>query len=169
MELKQWVDLILKDLIRKMQDELEKQGHVMTGALKDGLKYLTLELGTELRGYIYAAHYAPFVDKGARFINIPSTGYIEGLMRFWKKREGLSDKEAKRAAFATAKIHRVQGMPTHNARSFGAGRTGFVTNTLLRNEEAIFKTLQLAMVKVYGDEIKKRFEKGETLIRLKLT
>ena len=116
--------------------EWQKQGHHLTGAWEESVKFTIIGLlnGTQATGTMN--DYGGIIDAGVNPDRIPyggaSTGaktskYITGLVTFWQLR-GLSEKEAIRAAFATAKKQKIDGMPTSGSYRFSENgqRTQFI-------------------------------------------
>jgi hypothetical protein len=99
------------------------QGHVMTGDLIDTINY-KIE-STDIGGRIdfYLNDYGIYQNYGVTPSQIKkpfAKPRIEGLQRFAKLKLGISDdKEALSVAFAIAKKHSIEGMPTKNSRSMG--------------------------------------------------
>ena len=65
---------------------------------------------------IYAAPQIDYTNRKIKF-KYTSRAQIKALTAWWK-REGLVEKEAKSAAFATAFKHQKEGMPTVNSYAF---------------------------------------------------
>lgn len=130
----QKIDKLLKADLKK---ELRDQGHHLTGALEASIKSninesVDVVLQVEAKDYIDPLNtgvpasnipYDPYVRTGAGH-----SKYIEGLKQFAKLRFGLSDKEALGAAFAIAKKHKAEGMPTSG--SFAFSNTGKRTEVM---------------------------------------
>ena len=84
-------------------------------------------------GIIKRVYYFNVVNTGVKSNRIPYRGrgnggkskYIQGLIRFWKIKKGLGEKEATRAAFALANKHKKEGMFTANSRKFAAFKRRF--------------------------------------------
>lgn len=118
---------------------LKDQGHVLTGTLLRSIKALSVEANGIIAAYIEMEDYFEVVDKGVSSNNIPfnpgsgnkTSKYINALIRFFKLR-GLSNKRAKSAAFATAYVHKREGMPTKRSSVFSVNgrRTGFVSKNI---------------------------------------
>lgn len=99
--------------------ELQTQGHTLTGALEASVATHVMGNG-EAEVFGVMAGYGEIVDAGVTPERIPYGGaktgattslYIQGLVNFWRLK-GLPEKEALRAAFATARIHKKEGMPS---------------------------------------------------------
>lgn len=121
---------IITLLDTSLQKELRAQGHYLTGSLEASIngRIYPIAGGYEMRGY--ALYYGNILDEGVRPDRIPfelsgnggTSQYIAGLIAFWRKR-GLSPKEAKSAAFATAIKHKKEGMSTEASSKYS--KTGF--------------------------------------------
>lgn len=102
--------------------ELKRQGHILTGSLENSI---TGKLsGNRVIGTMH--EYGFIVNDGVKAKKIPYGGgessggkskYIEGLIAFFKLR-GLSEDDAKKAAFATAKVQKNEGMSTIASRKY---------------------------------------------------
>jgi hypothetical protein len=117
-------------------EEWRRQGHSLTGAWERSLQYTIINTGDGISSSAQMNGYGVFINTGVGPGSIPyggpSTGakqsrYINGLIAFWKLR-GLSDAEAKRAAFATANKQKSEGMPTGDSYRFSetGQRTQFI-------------------------------------------
>lgn len=107
----------------EIKEELKQQGHVNTGELSNSILFGVSENGNDMNMDISMLDYHVFVEKGVKANRIPFGGkrtgrkrslYIDGLIKFFKNKR-LSEKEATRASFATARKHsekRGPGMPT---------------------------------------------------------
>lgn len=114
-----------KILDNNLIDEWTKQGHHLTGAWEKSVHGMVVATGNVIVLTGTMAGYGVYVDEGVSAERIPYGGasagkggtgagtskYITGLYNFWKLR-GLNDKEALRAAFATAKTQKKEGMST---------------------------------------------------------
>lgn len=119
------IDFLITDLKRELID----QAHILTGKLRDSIELLPL-LKTSDATYCFVAleNYYRILDEGITAATVRAklynpnvrTGktrslYIEALIRFWKIKKGLSDKDAKSAAFALARKHSKEGFPTQKS------------------------------------------------------
>lgn len=136
----------MRDVMIRLQDEtrkeLESQGHVLTGSLRDSIEFEITAGDDNVTGRLFGADYGVFMEFGVPADNIPFSGtgrkggkskYIQGLIRFFQLR-GLDDREAMRAAFATAHVQKREGMPTRGSFAFSSNgkRTGFLQSTVDR-------------------------------------
>lgn len=119
-------DAINKNLIKEWQ----AQGHHLSGAWESSLASKIINGGNSLAILGTMAYYGSIVEQGVSKDRIPYGGhkatagtskYIQGLVSYFKAR-GLGEKEAIRAAFATAKTHKKEGMPTKG--SYAYSKTG---------------------------------------------
>lgn len=128
-QLKQLGNQIAQVITKAVKIELKLQGHRLTGALENSIEERVRQTATGVRIEIEAERYARFVNRGVPANRIPFGGsrarrskYIEGLKRFARLRFGVTDAQALRIAFAIARKHKKEGMPTKNSRRFS--RTG---------------------------------------------
>lgn len=112
----------------EIKEELKQQGHVNTGKLSNSILFGVSENGNDLNLDVSMLDYHVFVEKGVQAKRIPfggrSTGrksskYIEGLIAFFRAK-GRSEKEAKSAAFATAHVHKREGMPSRSSFQYSS-------------------------------------------------
>lgn len=141
-------DLIVDALI----DEFVKQGHNNTGKFVDSIAYAVKNLGDILSLDIYFAKYGAILDKGVKADRIPfgNTGgggkskYIQALS-LWVRQRGFvtSQKQALSMAFAIAKKHKKEGMPTKNSYQYSLNgrRTDFFTYTIESIKSLIDETV----------------------------
>jgi len=125
---------------KAFRESLEAQGHVLTGKLRDSINYEIEQTANAITATMFIEDYGLAVEFGVPAANIPYGGntgkggtskYIQGLIRFFELR-GLSDREAKGAAFATANKHRKEGMPTRASSAFSqtGKRTEFIKEAI---------------------------------------
>ena len=126
---------VLRDNYR---NELMLQGHKATGNLYDSVDYKLSDEGNKITGTLYALSYSKHLEYPVKFKGV-SRGQIEGLFRWWKVR-GLGEKEAMRAAWATAVKHVREGMPTANAYRYS--QTGERTRSLATTIDKTRATLE---------------------------
>jgi len=128
------------DLQKRLIAELRAQGHRLTGALEDSISFDIQTDGSTITAVMTALDYGLVMEFGVPANRIPYGGkgsgggtskYIQGLVRFFSLR-GLGSREALDAAFATAKKHKREGLPTRGSFAFSSNgrRAGFVRNTL---------------------------------------
>ena len=125
-------------LQKRLIAELQAQGHRLTGALEKSIQYEVKVEGDTITAVMTALDYGLVMEFGVPANRIPygkggggTSKYIQGLVRFFTLR-GLGSREALSAAFATAKKHKREGMPSRGSYAFSSNgrRTGFVKNTL---------------------------------------
>ena len=128
----------MTDLQKRLIAELQAQGHRLTGALEKSIQYEVKVEGDTITAVMTALDYGLVMEFGVPANRIPygkggggTSKYIQGLVRFFTLR-GLGSREALSAAFATAKKHKREGMPSRGSYAFSSNgrRTGFVKNTL---------------------------------------
>ena len=156
----------------ELQDKLEKQGHGRKGSSKliDSMEYQIRGAALLYIADLLVEDYGIFVDKGVTSERIPyqegsgkkTSKYIQGLIKFWL-RKGLSAKNAKSAAFALAKKHKKEGMPTRSSFRFSKDgtRLGFLKTTVDGIEARLFEVLESNMAESFEGrvaELLKRFE-----------
>jgi hypothetical protein len=156
---------IIDDAIKA---ESRNQGHYLTGGLERSLTADVTESRNQTIVDGFAVFYAGILNDGVPADRIPfggtSTGaktskYIQGLFMFWKLR-GLSEKEALRAAFATAKKHSKEGMPTKASSRFS--KTGERKQLLTRAINKVSKRVDTVIMKDFTNEIDKTFHKTKS-------
>lgn len=134
----------------ELSQKLEDQGHGSrsTSNLIQSIEHEISNVAGVIIGSMFMNHYYIFLERGVKPGNIPYSGntgrggtslYIQALIKFWRLK-GKNPTEAKRAAFATANVHRVEGMPTRNSykKSKDGTRKGFLSSTLEKNEDIVF-------------------------------
>jgi len=140
-------------LISAAKTELKGQGHTLTGSLNNSFRFTITTLGDAIEASVYVADYAMILDKGVKKSRIPYGGrrkksgaktskFIEALVGYWQKR-GLSQAMAKRAAFATARKQKREGMPTRNSYSYSNNnrRKDWTKQALKSSKKDIMKAL----------------------------
>lgn len=139
--LKELAEFMIEDL----QKELSEQGHILTGRLRDSIELTGINLSKGIQeAFVSLEDYYSILDSGVKANRIPynpgsgrkSSKYIDALINFWMLKKGLSQEEAKRAAFATARKHLREGMPTQSSwqASQNGRRLEFFSRTLDSNE-----------------------------------
>lgn len=109
------------ELQKAIKAELRTQGHHLTGALEASLNGTITVHPTSGTGTLVgtALHYSQILSAGTTPARIPygnytgakTSKYIQALINFFILR-GLDEAEAKKAAFATARKQKQEGMPT---------------------------------------------------------
>lgn len=139
-------------LVDEIGKELAEQGHVLTGKLKQSIEYTTKRLlNGDLELDVRMLAYWVYVERGVRASRIPFSNkrrrggaggkkskYIQGLVDFVKKRGMASlDSKALSIAFAIAKTHKKEGMPTRGSYSYSQnGRRKFFQRFSTNKNEA---------------------------------
>ena len=141
----------MERLQKTTRQNLEDQGHVLTGRLRDSIVFDVVVSGDKVKATMYCEAYGLAMEFGIKAANIPyssgsgaaSSQYIQGLITYFKRR-GVTGREGIRAAFATARKHKREGMPTHASRRFSktGERTGFASSALESDLEFIGAVLQ---------------------------
>lgn len=143
---------VMKALQTDLREEITRQGHVLTGRMRDSVDYTVEVEGSQLIGRMFIEDYGAILEVGVTASRIPYGGrtgvggkslYIEGLINFWRLR-GLSGREAISAAFATATVQKREGMPTRASyqHSQTGERTGFTRTVIERNLDTIAQTIE---------------------------
>ena len=154
-ELQADVAYVMSMLKLELGNKLIAQGHATSKTQSNLIKSIdyTIEASAFLIvAEMYMNDYYIFLEKGVKASRIPygrksgakTSKYIQGLIRFFRLRVGLSDRAAKQAAFATANKHKREGMPTRASFRFSKDgtRLGFVDSTLKKFEDEIGELLE---------------------------
>lgn len=136
-----------------LKAELLAQGHRNTGNLERSFSYAVRRDGNLIVGEISANDYAIYLEFGVPASRIPyspgsgakTSQYIAGLIRYFTTK-GLPSSEARSAAFATARAHKREGMPTRASYAYSTNgrRTGFMRTTLSQHLPALVDNLERA-------------------------
>lgn len=161
------IQSIMEELSVLLKKRIVIQGHKGSGRLIRSIEIQVNIKSNEMEGLILLNDYARYIESGVQANKIPFRGvrgrggtskYIQGLFQHWR-RLGLGQGEALRAAFATAYVHRREGMPTRESKRFSrdknGARTGFIGRTVQENEKRLIaeieqKTLELFNIKLSG-------------------
>lgn len=165
------IDKIETMLEGDLRAELKEQGHFLTGVLEQSIASVTEEGGGSIAVEVYAEGYINPVNDGVPPENIPfdsskttgakSSKYIDGLKNFAMLRFGITDeKEALGAAFAIAKKHEKEGMPTKGSYTFSGNgkRTKAIDRTLNENENQYDHEIQEGLSEEIDDELDQNFD-----------
>ena len=141
----------LKKVISKaLMDEFTAQGHKMTGAIVKDIEYQKEYKGKSLilTGKMYP--YGMIVQAGVTADKIPydpnrrtgagTSKYIQALILYAKQRMGArSDASAKSIAFAIARTHKKEGMPTKGSHKYSktGKRKDWILEAMARYEKEI--------------------------------
>lgn len=127
------------------------QDHVMTGDLIDTINYKIQTTDIGGRVDFYLNDYGMYQNYGVTPSQIKkpfARPRIEGLQRFAKLKLGISDeKEALRVAFAIARKHKLEGMPTNGSQAMGK-KTGAINDALKDTEKEVAELIEKAMSEV---------------------
>ena len=85
---------------------------------------------------------------------------LQGLVKYWEGK-GLGQREALRAAFATATIHKREGIPSRQSLQYSRSgkRTGFITEVLKESEGDIRQLMEgslqgVGIEIIFGDDFR---------------
>ncbi len=138
-------------LKKDLQDELAAQGHNDTGALSKSIDYVVETYQNGLRLLVSYNDYGAVVNNGIRPNRIPfgaggggKSAYISALVGWVKRRIENDDKKALGIAFAIAKTHKKEGLPTRGSFAFSSNgrRKNFQDFVLRQSSAQIAATLQ---------------------------
>jgi len=128
-------DLIISDIKTNLKD----QGHNNTGSLLNSIDFKAYQAADTIVSDFFMNDYWNKVNYGVSASRIPyrpgsgakKSKYIDALINYFLSK-GYSDKESKSFAFATATIHKRDGMPTKASSRFSktGERTGFITKVI---------------------------------------
>jgi len=147
-------------LVEEIRNQILLQGHKLTGSLSKSVEAKTLTVPDGVVIQFLLNDYGVPVNTGVVASRIPYgtyTGakvskYIQGLIRFAKLRFRVTEKQAKGIAFAIARKHIKEGMPTRGSYKFS--KTGKRTEYI---EEAILK--ESAQILAYIGELEAEITK----------
>ena len=147
-ELANKIGVLVVDAVKK---QFLLQGHKLTGKLIDSIEQQVQVRVSGARIQVLAESYAKFVNNGVAAANIPFGGgrggtskYIQGLKNFARLRFGVTDKEALSIAFAIAKKHKREGMPTRSSVRFSktGKRTEAIEDALAEVDDELNKLIE---------------------------
>ncbi len=170
-----FLNLAMGTLQSRLKRQLEQQGHVLTGKLRDSIAYkITIE-GGKFVATMEAEGYGIIIDTGITPNRIPFSGrtgrggtskYIQVLVRFFVLRKGLTEREALKPAFATAYTQKREGMPTRG--SYGYSRNGqrlnWIKTTLSEFSQQLSSRLKLDIGLVIQAQYAGQLQEIEPLI-----
>lgn len=162
-ELKKDIAIILNNLIQQLKNELSRQGHVRTGKLRDSLELRIKDLDTALNGGVidfelYAEDYWRVLNDGVSAASVRGmykkgsgrsfSKYIAGLRNFFRSLGFTTGRANKRLAFATANIHRREGVPSKGAQKYSSvnRRRGFANVVLGKEQQVINRRVERSIV-----------------------
>lgn len=151
--LKEAMQDVMQYLTGQLRKRVEKQGHRLTGKVIRTMEFTVDVQNGIVVGEVLMEYYAQFLERGVKANRIPFGGrtgrggtskYIEALAAYFRQR-GVPERESLRAAFATAHVHKREGMPTRASGRFsqdnGSARTKFITRTMEESQDAIVTIL----------------------------
>lgn len=154
--LRKELNLIGKDLVKSIKNELANQRHIATGKLANTTNHKVNVSQTEGNLLISSkAKYWRAVNDGTK----PHTPPFEDIMQ-WMDDKGIAyANEAEKKQIANAIIRRIEieGTPTKGsfARTGATFRRGYLNRSVGSKKQSITRRLQ----KVIGDQIKVEFNK----------
>lgn len=169
--------LLLKadaDIRKNLIAEWVAQGHHLTGSWEKSLHGSVVNTGGAAILFGTMNNYGAILELGVSKDRIPYGGntgsgakggtskYIQGLISYFKLR-GLDEKEAKRAAFATAATHKKEGMPTAGSKVYS--KTGQRTKFIQIVDKAIGPAVDRMILDGLDDIVDKKYHevKSETI------
>lgn len=153
----------IKVLDASCKQELIRQGHSLTQILENSIKGKIT--GSKAEGNML--NYGFIVNDGTKPEKIPYNGsgkgstksskYITALINYFKIR-GLSEEEAKRAAFATANVQKKEGMSTFRSRKYSKSkqRQNFLDIALTNATPKVDSLLTSGMEGIFEKEFSKQ-------------
>ncbi len=154
------LDQLAKDIstmaITAVVNEWKAQGHNLSGkAISEIETVIKFEIN-ELRITGLVLDYMAINNQGVPANKIPyypnsgrkESEYINGLIKYAKRRMSASDKEAKSIAFAIASKHKREGMPTRASAKFSSTgkRTGFLETAMAKVEPDLLKLIERSII-----------------------
>lgn len=149
----------------ELRSELAQQGHKATGALMDSIERQVTATLQEVETRILFRKYGVYVEKGVKASRVPFGGsgggkkysrYIEALTKWVLiKRMAFNVPKARGIAFAIAKTHKKQGIPSLGSYAFSSNgrRKFFLTATIAREEANIIELAQDAGEEVVSEAL----------------
>ena len=138
-------DILADFVFPQLVDELNRQGHKLTGELMNSFEVRVRENGDEVRIEFLMLKYGLSLNYGIKPSKIPYTiggpprggtsKYIKGLMEFARKKFNADKKKAKAIAFAIAYKHKKEGYPLTK-------KIAFMDNVLKADRKGIEKLIQ---------------------------
>lgn len=134
--MKELAEAIAPIIVRVLREEYEAQGHNLTGSLSQSISTEAEATATGAVLRVLMLDYGVYLSTGVPASRIPyspgsgvkSSAYIAGLTKFAQQRFGVGQKEATGIAFAIARKHKAEGMPTKASFAFSKNgrRTGAI-------------------------------------------
>ena len=144
-------------LIKGLRKELVAQGHKMTGSLSKSLESEVKAISNGISLIVKGNDYGAVLNNGVKANRIPfsqgsgatSSKYIQGLQRFVKARITSNEKKSLGIAFAIAKTHKKEGMPSKGSLRFSNNgrRTGWIDYAVKDTEKEFSKLVRTVLAK----------------------
>lgn len=163
MDFLQVIDKIKDDLVSNSIKNIRLQGHTLTGKLENSIEAQVVQQ-VDIVITLFAESYGIPLNNGVKPSRIPysqgsgrkTSEYIKGLQMFAKKRMRVSDKEALSIAFAIAKKHKKEGMPTRGSFKYSRNgkRTAFFEDAVqetLSGVDAYLSELLVSVEREFGE------------------
>lgn len=151
LEIRSAIKTVLTECANVLKSELKDQGHYLTGNLESSIESVILDANNAIKGLIEIEEYGLIINAGVRRSRIPynpgsgakTSKYIDALINYFRLR-GLNQNNAKKAAFATANIHKREGMPTSRSSIYSKNgkRVGFIDDSILKIESFIEEIIE---------------------------
>lgn len=148
--------------------EWRRQGHELTGKAASSIEEQVTQTAEGTRIDFYIEDYMSNINQGVPSNRIPySPGsgakyskYIAGLSRYARLRFGANRQEAERIAFAIARTHLKEGLPSLGSKRFSSTgrRTGFIEQGLEGQEEKIGELIEKAVEETFRTIIESFFK-----------
>lgn len=156
---KSQIQSLSRYVIDRLRREWIDQGHNLSGEM---VKSLEAKVSRKADGFVFAFlgnEYGDPVNTGVPSERIPYTPgrskggksqYIQGLIRYAERRMNLRGKEAVSAAFAIARKHKREGMPTRASYRYSKNgrRTGWIDQLMKDDAE-----LERVITDAFGEAI----------------
>lgn len=168
--------LIGQYLMASMRKELYEQKHINTGKLDSSFTMSETETLDSIVLEIYANESSEVLETGTTAKNILFTlsrsgtskksEYINGLIRWVSTKFGVGGLEAKKIAFAIARVQSQYGMPTPNSRALhqDSQRIHWLTRTINRESPKMDKMLDKAFEAFVSTAIISMFDATQRVV-----
>ena len=163
----------LEPMSLEIQEELKAQGHNNTGNLIRSFEIVVSRSGRNVVGEIRANFYIEYLNTGVKAANVPfqrgsgrkSSKYIDGLIDYFRTK-GLSAKESKKAAFATANKHKQDGIPTKASRRFSTTgkRTGAINIAVDKTQNKVIQKIEDEIGRLIEVRIEQPFRQLQNIV-----
>lgn len=135
------ITLIGQEYQKDLKVELREQGHYLTGQLERSMRQKQTTSGSSEVLEVEALDYIEDLVEGvpANHIDVNDQGYINGLAGYVTKRMGYVGKKALQVAYAIAKKHAREGMPTRSSFQYSStGQRTFADSEAYNKHEGIY-------------------------------